>query len=1459
MINSTLKKLNRAATAVVAAATLVLTTFAGATGADASTPNANSNIGMATVTMPYTPGQGTTVPGAGFGSMRWTFQTSIDTQAWDGKTLSATGSISASSGTVSSNVVGYVSYFSDISSQYSSASGWGTIFSSGGGDNLVVPTGTKRISISWNVGMTDNMGIAVAPIQGATYTPTVQLKVDGTAQTLSTVLPNTDATLYHLTNSANVTIAARATSIAGNANYTQIFHQAYTCVDVSGMTADSTLTIHPVLNGVDKTGDNSFWTSFEYRGLGAANGGYNYLQNSTLTVTSAMISAGVPVLVHSYKTINSATDPNTNYSYELSVQDSSNNEVSTACALPAPSAAPVMSQNGNYLAVSVTDSAFANKNWTWNLYKASDNSLLATGTGYGNTGNSTINTCGMSGCVSPVAAGVQVYTKVSMKDQLANENGLLLNVTGLESPASNTIALPDPWIAVQAPSGGSGAGEARQVAANIDYAAAMPASNMNMSSQQYTDGKNGVLKAVLKVLSEGDMNTPPTLEYRLFRLGATGIDTSFAGAGANGLSIPASSNSSYANVGWYGNRDKWTFVDRRMGYGSTPTTYVITNGNFANSTKSSPITISGTDLNAFCVGVSGTGATANGIFPLSSTTASPVYSINCFKSVAVTGGNYNATSSNYVKISSNGALTAIASLNVGDGATDTGWATIAAVTNVNASAASDIAFTIIGYASKMSAPTGSAAIVERKEIRIKVDGSATTVANPWTSTATTNSTEKMYVFPRYSAGLAVTGFQRLFANGVTTYKWATISAAGIITDGADAALDSVPAFQANNADMSTLSFVDGQVVGTTGKIQMRRTLGLSKVASVTVDLDEHSFDTGEVVSYTNSTDSRVIQFFFVDEQGRLNWMFTSALGKLTNVRWNGVAGGGSLPDGVTVTSVSTKYITTGAATVTITGTRLNTNTDTGGKFSIGSSQVAALTRSATKIVVTVPAGTTAGDIQINGTYGGSGATLAIVTRIASPTKQSQTIDDTQDLSATWSGVGSKTTATFPAATDKGLATTIKVDKAAICSVSGQTVTMNAAGTCVVTVASAGDLGTAAVSQTTTIVVAKRDKGNVSAIVSAVTAAGGAWAGSNIVATIPSLLTSVGLNATVTVAPAAVCTLAGAVLTIKAAGTCAVSVTGAADAGTDAIAKTVTNVVVTKGDLALTVDSTLAVTNNPADISGNDLNVRQISVDVADAAASLVDFTYASNNEDICTVDEDGNVTGVAVGTCTITTDADAGANWDADEKTTTVTVGTTDTAIDVLPEEGDGQLAPKSIANNKTAFVATNDASLLVKWDKVAGLLTLQSKGIYIGFIKAEFSFTKNETSYTCTNVFGTTTAMASKTAAQKKASLKTKVFTAAAAACKDASGLFVPDSITAVTDFAKIKKSAKVAGTATTAGTTKYEAAAQLALKGFVGNVTIKVTRYRAWPTTMKNKAGHTATGKGIPATVRNTVISLQ
>ena len=527
-----------------------------------------------------------------------------------------------------------------------------------------------------------------------------------------------------------------------------------------------------------------------------------------------------------------------------------------------------------------------------------------------------------------------------------------------------------------------------------------------------------------------------------------------------------------------------------------------------------------------------------------------------------------------------------------------------------------------------------------------------------------------------------------------------------------------------------------------------------------LDLSSKQLDTGEAVTYTQPLVSGIFSLYYVDEQGRMNWLSTMDTNKFGWVRWNSTASNSSLPAGVTVTGQDSLFTVAAGGKLTITGTGLGTIS----AVTVGGNR-AVFTKTATKLVVTLPKNLS-GDKPVSATFPGAVvADLATINYVGAA-KQAQTIATTANVAGTWTGATNKVTASFPATTSVGLPTSLKVDKAAVCSVAGQTVTMNAAGTCVVTVSSAGDLGTSARSQNTSIVVAK-------------------------------------------------------------------------------------------GDLALSVASTLSVTNNPADISGDSLNIRSVNADVADSAADIDVYIYASSNENVCTVDEAGNVTGITAGSCVITTSVSAGANWLAASRTTTVTVTDSVSEIpDVMPEIGDGNLAAKAIANNKSLFVTTNDSSLGVKWDKAAGLLTLQSKGVYIGYIKAEVTFTKDGVTYTCTNVFGTTSALAGKTAAQKKAALKSKVFTAAAATCKDASALSIPVSISAAADFAKIKKVAKDKKLANTVvGSAKYEALALTKLKNFVGTVTIKITRYRAWPTTMKNVAG----AKKIPAVVRTTVISLQ
>lgn len=197
-----------------------------------------------------------------------------------------------------------------------------------------------------------------------------------------------------------------------------------------------------------------------------------------------------------------------------------------------------------------------------------------------------------------------------------------------------------------------------------------------------------------------------------------------------------------------------------------------------------------------------------------------------------------------------------------------------------------------------------------------------------------------------------------------------------------------------------------------------------------------------------------------------------------------------------------------------------------------------------------------------------------------------------------------------------------------------------------------------------------------------------------------------------------------------------------------------------------------------------------------------------------------------------------------------------DPNADVAPEEGDGGKAPKGIPSGGVKkFVATNDSSFQVAWDKKTGKLISRATGIYTGYIEAKVTFTKAGKVHTCTAVFGVLKVMPQKTAAQKAAAMKSKTFTGKQF-CIDRTKLnpatLNPRGGMTTTNFKKIKPMNK------SASELSKEKAAAAALKNFTGQVSIQVIRYRAWPTTMINVGAHDSKGGKIPALVRNTQVTL-
>ena len=334
----------------------------------------------------------------------------------------------------------------------------------------------------------------------------------------------------------------------------------------------------------------------------------------------------------------------------------------------------------------------------------------------------------------------------------------------------------------------------------------------------------------------------------------------------------------------------------------------------------------------------------------------------------------------------------------------------------------------------------------------------------------------------------------------------------------------------------------------------------------------------------------------------------------------------------------------------------------------------------------------------------------------------------------------------------------------------------------------------------------------------------------------------------------VCDVDGDQLRFVAGGTCTVKVTQPGNVGVVAATASF-NIIVSKKAQTITVNNTLSVTN----VTGASLD--------ADNSNDEVVLDYESSDESICTVDGDGFVTGIAAGSCEITITAEGDDRYLEDVKIVTVTV--TDDPTDPAPEAADViDQTPIAISNGgANAFISLSDPSLQVSWDKANGKLTPRATGVYTGNVVATLKFTVGGVDKFCTTVFGSTTALKvpakpvlPENATAKQALAYAKAFAAYKKAYNAAFGskifksaVFCADGnkLTGTT-FGTLKKVAK------TAAEKKVEAANLKLLKNYTGTVEISVKRWRAWPTTAKNKTGNGNVGKTIPATKNINTLTL-
>lgn len=368
----------------------------------------------------------------------------------------------------------------------------------------------------------------------------------------------------------------------------------------------------------------------------------------------------------------------------------------------------------------------------------------------------------------------------------------------------------------------------------------------------------------------------------------------------------------------------------------------------------------------------------------------------------------------------------------------------------------------------------------------------------------------------------------------------------------------------------------------------------------------------------------------------------------------------------------------------------------------------------------------------------------------------------------------------------------------------------------------------------------------------------------------------GLPYVYTTSTSSVCAIALDQLRFLGAGDCKVKATQAGNAGVNASVSTEFTIVVAAKAQTITVDETpISIT----DVTGANLGATNSNGEVP--------LEYTSSNELICTVDGEGSVTGLSAGTCTIKINAPADSRYlAATEKSVTVTV--TLSEVDAPADATDDiDATPVPIANGgANTFLELSDPSLQVSWDKANGKLTPRATGVYTGYVVAELKFTVAGVNYVCTNVFGTTSKLSNPvkptapvalgegaTAKQIAAFAKAQAaYVKALAAYKVAyaktwgTKVFASKNFCADTNKIKNATAQNPFGTsfvtavkaAKTTAEKKSEANALKALKNFTGSVTISVKRWRAWPTTMKNKTGNAGTGKTISATKKVNTLTL-
>ena len=322
----------------------------------------------------------------------------------------------------------------------------------------------------------------------------------------------------------------------------------------------------------------------------------------------------------------------------------------------------------------------------------------------------------------------------------------------------------------------------------------------------------------------------------------------------------------------------------------------------------------------------------------------------------------------------------------------------------------------------------------------------------------------------------------------------------------------------------------------------------------------------------------------------------------------------------------------------------------------------------------------------NATYGAASQ----ITQNITNTTASQSLDSITFNPTTLSIGG---TTTVSATATSGLAVTFSSTIPSICTVSGNTVTGVATGTCTISANQAGNATYSAANQITQNITVGKGSQSITFGSAPSVVVGGTG---TVSATGGSSSSSVTFSSTTT----DVCTISGTTVTGVTAGTCTIAANQVGDSNYTAAPQVTQNITVGKG-----TQSIGAVSFNPSS-----LHVGGTTTAVATASSGLT-ISFNSTTTGVCTV-SGTTVSGVAVGTCTITADQAGDSNYNAaTQATQDISVGkgtqtiTFATAPFVSVAGGTGVVSATSTSGLAVTFSSTTTNICTISGSTVTGIV----------------------------------------------------------------------------------------------------------------------------------------------------------